>query len=135
MLFYWFRYNCTIILRRKVSMDRARQVAEANRLSFTDLADRFDDLDAEGFRAADHALGRDYDVLTCLLRYTSAIRPSGFTFDQRLLMVDFKIQQWWFGVTHRHLGTAARHTIQERVRILVHFANTMGKRSASISRA
>ncbi|HWR50665.1 MAG TPA: hypothetical protein VN428_06140 [Bryobacteraceae bacterium] len=135
VLFYWFRYNCTVILRRKVSKDRAHRVAQANQLSFADLADRFDDLDSEGLGSADQALSRDYEVLTCLLRYTSAIQPGGFTFDQRLLMLDFKIQQRWFAVTHRWLGATARHTLQERVNILTHFANTVGKRSAALSRA
>lgn len=135
MLFYWFRYNCTVILRRKVSAERTRQVADANRLSFADVADHCDDLDVDGLRAADRALGRDYEVLTCLLRYTSAIQPGGFTFDQRLLMFDFKLQQWWFGVTHRWLASTARSTLRERANILTHFANVMGKRSASVSRA
>lgn len=135
VVFYWFRYNCAVLLRRKVIVEAARQVASANQLTFAELSDRLDSLDADRLAAADQALGREYEVLICLLHYTSPFQPAFFTFDQRLLMFDFRVQQWWFGVTSRWMPGAARHTLWERINILMHFAHLVGKRTAVLTRA
>jgi hypothetical protein len=124
LLFYWFRYNCHTLLRTAATGERARRVAEANELRFPYVLETLDRL-----------LQRDYDVLTCLLRYTSGMRLRDQTVALRILMLDFGLQQKWFALTRKHLTGAARRSIEERSYILAHFANTMSTRSAAVSRA
>ncbi|MGO9097365.1 MAG: hypothetical protein ACLQGV_19360 [Bryobacteraceae bacterium] len=136
LLFYWFRYNCHTLLRTAATGERARRVAEANELRFPyvleQLQTQFPAVDLE---TLDRLLLRDFDVLTCLLRYTSGMRLRDQTVALRILMLDFKLQQKWFALTRKHLTGAARKSIEERSYILAHFANTMSTRSAAVSRA
>jgi len=129
---YWFRHNCLSILRTTTSRERAQQVAEANQLSFpetaTRLASEVSGAELDGLNAA---LLRDYRVLTCLLRYTAA---TAFTFEQRMLMLDFQCLQLRYSLTHRYLAGPARRSLVEATRILNHFANTVGERSATMLR-
>lgn len=134
VFFYWFRYNCTVVLRRRVSVEHARHVASANQLSFAELGSRLDDFERPQLMEADQALAREYEILVCLLRYTSPVQPPVFTFDQRLLMADFAVQQWWFRATSRWLTGPARQSLHERINILMHFAHLMGKRTALLTR-
>lgn len=134
---YWFRYNCRSILRAKFAHDRARQVADANRLGFAEVATRLAgasvaNADLEQFH---ECLLRDYEVLTALLRYTAFVPATPYSIEQRVLMIDFRFMQFWFALTHRYFSGLARRSLDERARILCHFANTMGERSAAILRA
>lgn len=129
---YWFRYNCLSILKTTTSRERAQQVAVANQLSFAETATRLQsevsDTELDGLNAA---LLRDYRVLTCLLQYTAA---TAITVEQRMLMLDFQCMQLRYSLTRRYLGGLARRSLVEVTRILNHFANTVGERSATVLR-
>ncbi|HVX64983.1 MAG TPA: hypothetical protein VHA11_00200 [Bryobacteraceae bacterium] len=130
---YWFRYNCLSILKTKVSLERARHVATANDLSFPAVQARLASLpDAAELGTLNQALLRDYEVLTCLLRYTS---PTAYTVEQRMLILDFRFMQLRFAIGRRYLQRLARRSLDECARILIHFASTMGDRGASVLRA
>jgi hypothetical protein len=132
---YWFRYNCRAILRTQSSLERAKQVASANQLAFAGIDEHLDaGLTAAQLDNLNEALVRDYKVITCLLRYTAPSR-GGHDAEQRLLMADFRILQWWYALTHLYLRGAARRSLDERARILIHFANTLAARSPAAVRA
>jgi hypothetical protein len=136
MLFYWFRYNCHSLLRTAATGERAKQVAAANELRFPFVLEYLQtELTVEELEALDQWLLRDYEVLTCLLRYTSGLRLGGHSIQQRILMLDFKLQQKWFMATRKYLTGAPRRSLEERSHILAHFANTMSARSLLVSRA
>lgn len=136
LLFYWFRHNCHTILRTAATGERARQVAAANELRFPDVLERLQtQATVEELDALNAWLLRDYEVLTCLLSYTSGTRAGGNTMQQRILMLDFKLQRMWFVLTRKILSAASRRSLEERSHILAHFANTMSTRSAAVSRA
>jgi hypothetical protein len=133
---YWFRYNCGAILRTPGSEELARQVAAANHLRFPEVQKRLRNGSApEELDALNGGLGRDYEILTCLLRYTSGFRAGSFSVDQRILMVDFKLLEAWYTLTRRYAWRLARRSLAERASILSYFANAMGKRSVTLSRA
>ncbi len=135
LFYYWFRYNCHAILRTAETGERARQVAAANELRFPYVLEYLQgELTLEEIEALDTWLQRDYEVLTSLLRYTSALRVGSHTVEQRILMADFKLQQLWFAITKKSMTGAARRSLEERAHILTHFANTLSARSASLSR-
>jgi hypothetical protein len=130
---YWFRYNCLAILKTKVSRERAQHVAAANDLSFPAVEARLaGELDTAELGALNQALLRDYEVLTCLLRYTSA---TAYTVEQRMLILDFRFMQFRYAIGHRYVQRLARRSLGECARILIHFASAMGDRGASVLRA
>ncbi len=134
VLFYWFRYKCASILRLKTCRERALQVAAANQLQFTQIADNLHALADKEFDAADSILVREYGVLICLLRYTSAVQRGGFTFGQRLLMLDFRMLTRSYSFARKHLPSHARRTLDERARILTCLASAMSERTAALLR-
>jgi hypothetical protein len=136
LLFYWFRHNCHTILRTAATGERARQVAAANELRFPEVLERLQTkVTVEELEGLNAWLLRDYEVLTCLLSYTSGTRAGGHTMQQRILMLDFRLQRTWFALTRKFLSGASRRSLEERSHILAHFANTMSTRSAAVSRA
>jgi hypothetical protein len=132
LLFYWFRYNCLAILRSTPPSGHARQVATANQLSFLEVREELQNEPSP--RELDHlhaSLNRDYRVLTCLLRYTSALRPGSYTVEQRMLMLDFRLMTLWYALTRTHLRRQAQRSVEERAHILSYFAHAMGERALS----
>jgi hypothetical protein len=136
VLLYWFRYNCLAILRATPPAGRAEQVAEANRLGFQEVRRRLQgQLSTDELDALHGSLNRDYRVLTSLLRYTSGFRTGNYTFEQRMLMLDFRLMSVWYAVTRRHVAPQARRSLLERSHILAHFANAIAERTAIRARA
>ncbi|MGD0014271.1 MAG: hypothetical protein ABSD56_07600, partial [Bryobacteraceae bacterium] len=133
---YWFRYKCLVILRATAARDRARQVAAANHLSFAEIAARLEgDVPTEELRRFHAALLRDYTVLTCLLRYSSAVPAGSYSAEERMLMLDFKLMHVWFTLVRGLAKGPARRSLAECTRILLHFGNRMAERSAVLSKA
>ncbi len=136
LFFYWFRYNCRAILKTKSAPDRARRVAAANQLGFLDVAEQIGyAASLEDLNALNEWLMRDYLVLTSLLRYTAGVRAGGYTIEQRMLLLDFKLLAWWFSLTRRAMAPQARRSLEVRSRILIYLAIAMGERCAALSRA
>jgi hypothetical protein len=131
---YWFRYNCRAILKTAAASDRVRQVAAANQLRFPEVLDEVEGRAEGEMERLNGTLIHDYLVLTCLLRYTSGPRASGYTFEQRILMLDFRFLQSWYRLTRGIMPGTARRALGERARILAHFARTLSERSAALSR-
>jgi hypothetical protein len=129
---YWFRYNCQSILKINISADRARKVAAANQLGFPEVSARLqNEASTSELHELNEVLLRDYTILTALLRCTS---PAAYTVKQRMLMLDFHYMQVKYSLTRHQFKRPARRSLGECVRILSHFANTMGERSAAVLR-
>ncbi|HEX8985520.1 MAG TPA: hypothetical protein VF767_08815 [Bryobacteraceae bacterium] len=130
---YWFRYNCLAILRARIAPELAGQISAANDLSFLEVHGRLEDNPGTaGLDALNRALLRDYQVLTCLLRYTA---PAAHTAEHRMLMLDFQFMQLRYFLARRHLRRTAHASLEECARILNHFAGALGARTASSLRA
>jgi len=129
LLFYWLRYNCLLILRTRTPYDHARQVAQANNLSFPEVQEQLQTgPSAERLRELYQSLLRDYRILTCLLRYTAASQARGYRFEQRLLVIDFRLMQLSYALTRRLAPSQARRALRESAQILAHFANLLAER-------
>ncbi len=132
---YWFRYACRSTLKAVVSREQVEQVASANQLSFLQVESRLSSgWTATELKVLNESLKRDYNVLTCLLRYTAA-PGSAFSFDQRILMIDFRLMLWWYTLTRRlYMTGPARKSLSERARILAFFAHTLAERTEALVR-
>lgn len=131
LFLYWYRYTCLLILSAKGTKDYTVRVAETNGLELVRVqaglrtASSPDELDR--LRAA---LSRDYQLLTGILRHTSRFQLTGFSVEQRMLMLDFALMQVWFFLTRALPSAAAysRRAVSEMADIVAHFANSMGER-------
>ena len=132
LLVYWFRYTCLLILKTKTSLDYASSVVEANNLKFPDIQGRLArEPEAEHLGPLHDSLARDYRLLTYLLRHTAGLHVGGFTLEQRMLMIDFRLMQIWYAVARRLAVPHARKALHEMSHVLNHLANAMGERAAA----
>ncbi len=135
LLFYWLRYTCLLFMRSGSAPNYARQVAQANHLSFPEVEEQLEaEPTGEQLRKLYLAVRRDYRILSCLLRYTAAWRGRSYWFGQNLLAIDFRLMQLVYGLTAGAAPAKARRALRESVRILVRMANLLAERAAVVAR-
>jgi hypothetical protein len=138
MLFlYWFRYTCLLILNTKTVKDYTAQIATANQLEFPAIQAQLR-LAVEGTHldTLHSSLDRDYQLVTGLLRHAAQFQVGGVNIEQRMLMIDYKVMKAWYSMSRTFTkANYATQALQEMSDIVAHFANSMGERSASASRA
>ena len=130
---YWFRYSCLLILQDR-STSPALQTAGA-RLNFPAVQQRLKD----GERAAgsldqlQQDLGKDYRMLSFVLRCSpdTGIDP----IERRMLALDYRIMQAWYGVTRRVAPPQAREALEEMSSIVSYFAYSAGRNAVQSSNA
>jgi hypothetical protein len=136
LLIYWFRYTCLLILQTQTGRDYASGLAAANSLKYPDVQDRLlQDAPAAELLALQKSLDADYVLLTYLLQHTAGLEVGGFTVEQRMLMLDFKVMRLFCAISRRLAVPQTRAALAEMSSILKHLANAMGERIQSSSRA
>jgi hypothetical protein len=133
---YWFRYTCLLILSTRPARDFAREVAEANRLTFREVQQRLQEqLTTADLDALQTKLDRDYALITCLLRRGAEFKVAGNAIEGRMLMVHYALMRRWYALARRLSVTRGRQALDEMAQIVNHFAGVMGERAASASAA
>lgn len=132
LLVYWFRYTCLLILRTTSSKDYAPEVAAANNLAYIEVQQRL--RESAPLDPLADSLARDYRLLNYLLRHTTGVQVGGFSVEQRMLSIDFKLMRIWYALTRRFAASQARFALREMSEILGHYANAMGERASTSSR-
>jgi len=133
LLAYWFRYTCLLILSTRAIRDYAASIAEANALRFPEIQLELAREIPEGTHldAIQSALDRDYRLLTCLMRHGAEFRMAGRKLEHRMLVLDFQIMRAWYAISSRMSSRYRRQALEEMVRIVRHFADTMGECAAA----
>lgn len=131
---YWFRYTVILILNTAAAPEYAQRVASANHLSFVDVRQRLHaDAGTGNLGSLYHALQGDYKALKYLLQHAANMQPGGFTTEQRMLMVNFRLMTLWFQVISKFRPASAKLVLLEMSGTLEFFANAMGQRFASLT--
>src|SRR5689334_4977452 len=98
LLVYWFRYTCILLVRNSAEELRSSSAAAAqSSFSFAEIQVR---LEGDGTTQLDplhSALQRDYQVLSYLLEHASGLALESF--EERLLVWDYKLMQVWYSFT------------------------------------
>jgi len=121
---YWFRYSCILLLRnaeRTVSEHAGLDI----RFSFAEVQTRLktaQDLDPLWL-----SLQRDYEVLTYLLQHAAGLSLESL--EDRLLVLDYKVMQWWYRLTRTAAPRRARQAVYEMASILNVLAQKMGEQA------
>src|SRR5690349_15117382 len=94
---YWFRYTVILILRTAAAPEYAQRVALANQLRFVDVKQQLHaTTESRNLGGLYQALQGDYKSLKYLLKHAANVQPGGFTAEQRLLMINFRVMTLWF---------------------------------------
>lgn len=135
LLIYWFRYTCLLMLRVRTNQSYAADVAAANSLTFAGIREHaVRGAGTQQLSELEHALERDYRMLTYLLDHAAGVRVGGLTLEQRMLMIDFRLMQMVCRLTRRFAASRARTAVLEMSEVLHYLANDMGARLHATSR-
>ena len=128
---YWFRCTVLLILRTRTTTEYASKVAAANQLSFVQARQQLGGPSpSPDLSGVCRSLQHDYGVLKYLLGHAATVEGGGYTAEQRLLMMNFRMLAVVFWVASRIRPDAARMALLEMSGVLEYFANVMGQRFA-----
>lgn len=125
LLVYWFRYTCMLLVRQ--GRDEASSFNPATQASFNfqDVQIRLaSELQLDPLQLA---LQRDYEVLTYLVRHASGIALESF--EEKLLVWDYKVMRLWYSVTKTAAPAQARAALSEMASVLMILAGRIGQRA------
>jgi hypothetical protein len=124
-LLYWFRYTCILLVRNGVEEARSLSSAAQGSFSFGEIQNRL--RSEEQLDPLHSALQKDYQVLTYLVRHASGLQIESF--EERLLVWDYKLMQAWYWVTKTAAPQQARTALAEMASVLSILAGRIGERA------
>jgi hypothetical protein len=115
LLVYWFRYSCLMLLRNNsVASDAFNE-----RFAFERVQHELKT--GAGIEPLYQAIERDYRLLTYLVEHAAGLNlPS---LEDRLLVLDYKVMQWYYRLMRLAAPEQARRALAEMatvVGVLVH---------------
>ena len=123
LLLYWFRYSCILLLRSHAERTAAASAVPDSRFCFADEQARLGA--AEELDPLHLSLQRDYEILIYLLQHAAGLNLESF--EDRLLVLDYKVMQYWYRLTRIAAPQQARHALYEMASILNVLAQKMGE--------
>jgi len=88
------------MLRSKSPRDYARPVVEASQLSYRSVVASLSEEGREKEMGQSLlSMKRNYHFLSALIRHAAGFELGGSTLERRMLIVDFRIMQWWCSVS------------------------------------
>ncbi len=133
LLVYWFRYTCLLILNTKSATSANSEFPYPRRLGVETAFNT--KANSHTVDQLSELLARDYRLLTYLLRHTAALEVGGLTLEHRLLMLDFRLMQFWYSVARLLFPEQARKALKEMSEIVAYFGNAIGERTARTERS
>ena len=131
LLVYWFRYTCILLVRNAAEEVGVAQPPTQGHFHFGEVQNRLrseDELDP-----LHSALQRDYQVLTYFTRHASGLQLASF--EERLLVWDYQLMQFWYSVTKTAAPDQAREALAEMASVLGILAGRVGERAGVRSEA
>jgi hypothetical protein len=125
LLLYWFRYTCILLIRNGAEELLATSAAVRNNFNFGDVQTRL--VTASELDPLHRSLQRDYQVLTYLVRHASGLELASF--EERLLVWDYRLMQLWYNVTRTAAPDKAREALGEMASVLSILAGRIGQRA------
>jgi hypothetical protein len=125
LLAYWFRYSCILLLRS--SEEQTGAVSFAMQGTFKRAAIQEGLQNGDPLDPIQKLLANDYQVLTYLVRHSSRVKLESF--EERLLVWDYKVMQFWYGVTKTAAPEQARQALREMATVLTVLSSRIGQRA------
>lgn len=125
LLAYWFRYSCILLLRSHAERMISTSAVSDIRFCFAEVQARL--RTAEVLDPLHLSLQRDYEILIYLLQHASGLSLESF--EDRLLVLDYKVMQWWYRLTRIAAPQQARRALNEMASVLIVLAQNMGEQA------
>ena len=125
LLAYWFRYSCILLLRSHAERTASASAVPDTRFCFAEVQARL--RTAEVLDPLHLSLQRDYEILIYLLQHAAGLSMESF--EDRLLVLDYKVMQWWYRLTRIAAPQQARHALYEMATILSVLSQKMGEQA------
>jgi len=129
LLAYWFRYSCILLLRSHA--ERTPSAVPDNRFCFAEVQARL--RTAEVLDPLHLSLQRDQEILIYLLQHAAGLSLESL--EDRLLVLDYKVMQWWYRMTRIAAPQQARRALYEMASILNVLAQKMGEQAGARTEA
>jgi hypothetical protein len=124
LLLYWFRYSCILLLRNSIRETRTA-AAVNSQFSFRQVSEQLRSaVPMDGF---ERALERDYHLLTYLIEHAAGLDLNSI--EDRLLVLDYRVMQWYFRVTRSAAPESARRALAEMADVLGVLAGRLDERA------
>jgi hypothetical protein len=131
LLVYWFRYCCILLIRTHTEEQAAAAPACDAQFSFVSVRERLrTESELDSVR---RSLDRDYALFAYLLEH--AVGLGATSLEDRLLVIDYKVMQWWYRLTKSAAPQQARGALDEMATVLGLLVGKMGERAAAKSQA
>ena len=127
MLAYWFRYTCILLVRNSAEEVRSFSAAAQGSFSFAEIQARLGAGPLADLDPLHSALQRDYQVLSYLVQHASGLALESF--EERLLVWDYKLMRAWYSVTRTAAPEQAREALVEMASVLGILAGRLGQRA------
>jgi|ERR1017187_1151108 hypothetical protein len=125
---YWFRYSCILLLRN--SAVPATAPADA-RFHFIQVQQGLrNELELDPLH---QSLQRDYQILSYLLRHAAGLELASF--EDRILVLDYKVMQAWYRLTRTAAPTQARRALGEMSEVLGILVHRIGEQTGARNQA
>ena len=111
---YWFRYSCILLLRNAAERVAAPGSERDTRFGCADVLVRLKTEDS--LDPLHSALNRDYQVLTYLIEHAAGLEMTSF--EDRLLVFDYKVMQLYYRSTRIVFPDQARKALTEMATVL-----------------
>ena len=110
-------------------------MAKTNQLSFPQVQDRLRAQwsESQQYRNLHALLDRDFQLLTYLLGHAAKFQLGGYSVEERMLMVDYRVMKAWYSLVGNLSPLQAKYALNEMSDIVGHFANALGERAISRS--
>jgi len=126
LLVYWFRYSCILLLRNNAEFAVAQEQPD-NRFHVGEVQER---LRTEPVLDPLHAaLQRDYQMVAYLLHHAAGLELNSF--EDRMLILDYRVMQWWYRLTRSAAPEQARMALSEMATVLCILVDKIGERAAA----
>jgi len=124
LLLYWFRYSCILMLRN--AMEARTTVAANSQFSCWQVKELLGA--AVQFDTLERALDRDYRLATYLIEHASELDLN--TIEDRLLVLDYRVMQWYYRMTRSAAPNYARRALVEMADVVGVLAGRLDERAA-----
>ncbi|MGA2193921.1 MAG: hypothetical protein ABSH40_01530 [Bryobacteraceae bacterium] len=120
---YWFRYSCILLLRNSAAP--ATSPVDA-RFRFIQVQESLkSDLELDPLHKS---LQRDYQILCYLLRHAAGLELASF--EDRILVLDYKVMQAWYRLTRTAAPAQARRALVEMSEVLGILVRRLGEQAS-----
>jgi hypothetical protein len=123
LLTYWFRYSCLLLIRSHKVSPEPLPAASRFRLHEVQSGLKL----GEALDPLHEALRRDYQLLMYLVEHASGLELESF--EDRLLVLDYRIMRRWYGLMRALFPAQARRTLSEMASILAILVDRMGSQA------